>query len=461
MTDNIAMTTDQLNTVLYSTENSNNPATLRSFSWANSGESSYSFGVLQFDVGTNHGNVQGFLRDNGFTDDQIAQLSQHGGLSQQELAGLDRQLQAIPQATMDTYVNGQLQTSVNRIDSLVGSLQTSNPDAARAITNSPELQLALADYDNQFVISGIGQPAQANTMLSYLQGNQVHLPGGNLQASDPLTRTDIQNFINATRYGVDNPTSVANRETRLTNALDTLQIAHAPAQGRGTGQAQHGGTLREGDHNDSVRDLQHKLNQLNPSSATPLQEDGRYGPGTREAVESFQRAHPPLTVDGRAGPQTIQAIDQAVQQQTAPGQTPAAAAPAAPGPQINDPAHPGNALYQQARNAIYQLDAQHGRTPDQLSDNLAAAAAVQAHAAGMTRIDHIVLSDDSSQAWAVQGNLNSPFKQYTPVGTEAGMQTSLAQSTAAWNQVPAQATPDLAAQQSQQQAQGQQPPPQR
>jgi hypothetical protein len=78
MTD---MTTDQLRTMLFSTENGNNATALNTFSYAGGDKSSYSFGMLQFDVRTDHGGVQDFLRENGFSQQQIQALSQHGGLS--------------------------------------------------------------------------------------------------------------------------------------------------------------------------------------------------------------------------------------------------------------------------------------------------------------------------------------------------------------------------------------------
>lgn len=101
---------------------------------------------------------------------------------------------------------------------------------------------------------------------------------------------------------------------------------------------------------------------------------------------------------------------------------------------LDDSTHPDNAMYQQARNGVNQLDAEHGRAPNQHSDNLAGSLTVAARDAGMNRIDHVVLSDDASRAWAVQGDLRSPFKQYTSVGTEQGLNTSIAQSSATWDQ---------------------------
>ncbi|HEV7778205.1 MAG TPA: peptidoglycan-binding domain-containing protein [Luteibacter sp.] len=429
MPDNTSITTDQLRTVLYSTENGNNAANLNTFNYAGGAASTYSFGVLQFDVGSNHGDVQGFLTSNGFTQDQIAQLSQHGGLSHDQVSALNTQLQAIPQAALDTFTNDQLSTSVTRIDNLVGTLQTTNPAVATAISGSPELQLALADYDNQFTIGGIGgQTAAHNSMLSYLEGNAVTLPGGTLQLGDTIGRSDIQKFINATKYGVENSASVSGRETRLNDALTGMNLNSQAQPTRDPAHPAHAtpaAALREGARGDTVRTLQGELGQLGYTAANgrALQADGSFGPGTHAAVEAFQRDHH-LSADGIVGAKTAQAIQGAIPQQ------PAASAAVMPG--LQDRAHSGNAMYEQARDAVHRLDAQQGRTSDQHSDNLAAALAVAAHGSGMTRIDHAVLGDDGSRAWAVQGDLNSPFKQYADVGTGQAVATPVAQSSAAW-----------------------------
>jgi hypothetical protein len=49
--------------------------------------------------------------------------------------------------------------------------------------------------------------------------------------------------------------------------------------------------------------------------------------------------------------------------------------------------------------------------------------------AQMNRIDHVVLNDDASKLYAVQGDLNSPFKSFAEVDVLRGLNTPLAQST--------------------------------
>ena len=68
------MTADQLRKLLYKTETDNQPSNLNEFSYAGGGSSTYSFGLLQFDVGSDHGGVKSFLGEHGFTEDQIRSL---------------------------------------------------------------------------------------------------------------------------------------------------------------------------------------------------------------------------------------------------------------------------------------------------------------------------------------------------------------------------------------------------
>lgn len=108
--------------------------------------------------------------------------------------------------------------------------------------------------------------------------------------------------------------------------------------------------------------------------------------------------------------------------------------PAAEKPKLNDAAHPDHALFQQARGAVQQLDASHQRASDQRSDNLAAALTVAARQNGMNQVHHVVLSDDASRVYAVEGDLKSPFKRIAQVDTAQAMGTSIETSSATWEQ---------------------------
>lgn len=193
-------------------------------------------------------------------------------------------------------------------------------------------------------------------------------------------------------------------------------------------------SLQQGSHGEKVTALQTDLAKLGFTDAhgRALHPDGEFGPGTKAAVEKFQHAHH-MTVDGVAGPKTLNALR-------------IAAHP--PQPNLADATHPGNGMYRQALDAVHRLDVQQGRTPDQRSDNLAASLAVAAQSNGMSRVDHVVLSDDASRAYAVQGDLNSVFKRYTDVNVGQAVGTPLAQSSAQWQHdiqqlAPAQNTPPM------------------
>ena len=127
-------------------------------------------------------------------------------------------------------------------------------------------------------------------------------------------------------------------------------------------------------------------------------------------------------------------------------------------PRLDSAGHPDHALFEQTRDAVYRLDVQRNRTPDQRSDNLAAALVVAARSEGLREVNHVILNDDASRAFAVQGDLNSPFKQTAQVQTAQALNASVAQSSQAWQQaVQGHAQPVQAQQPAQQPAQPAQP----
>ena len=130
----------------------------------------------------------------------------------------------------------------------------------------------------------------------------------------------------------------------------------------------------------------------------------------------------------------------------APAHSPITHDAAAVGPQLNEPAHPNHALFDQVRVAVHHMDAQQSRASDQHSENLAGAITVEMTKKGMTGVQSLHLNEDGSKVYAVQGDLNSPFKQMAEVNTVQAINTPIAQSTDAMNQMK-----------QQQAAQGQQP----
>lgn len=119
---------------------------------------------------------------------------------------------------------------------------------------------------------------------------------------------------------------------------------------------QTGTTLKEGDINPQVSQLQERLRTMGYPDGTngkPLGVDGQFGPETRRAVETFQRVNG-LAVDGIAGPKTMAMIVEATSQQKPQPVQPAAPSattppanaqptPAQPAPAPATPAQPAPA----------------------------------------------------------------------------------------------------------------------
>jgi hypothetical protein len=103
-----------------------------------------------------------------------------------------------------------------------------------------------------------------------------------------------------------------------------------------------------------------------------------------------------------------------------------------PGVALDHTAHPDHPMFKQAREAVHALDRAHSRAPDGVSENVAGSLVVKARQDGLERIDAAVLNHDS------------PLKRVAEMPTEQAASTSVAESSAQWQQ---------AAQQAQQQAQ--------
>ncbi|SFS16818.1 hypothetical protein SAMN05216570_3389 [Dyella sp. OK004] len=121
---------------------------------------------------------------------------------------------------------------------------------------------------------------------------------------------------------------------------------------------------------------------------------------------------------------------------------------------LNHPTHPGHAMFQQGLHGVQRLNAKHGVAPSERDANFAGALASAAAEQGLTRIDHVVLSDDASRAFAVQGRLHGGIagldQKYVYVETVTALHTPLAQSSAQWELVMQQNQADLTYSQTEQ-----------
>jgi hypothetical protein len=213
---------NDLETVLLHTELGGRTDLTTKFSWAGPGASTYSFGLLQFDVGNNPA-THPFLTSIGFAADQIKQLSQKGGLSAQQVAALDALLEKPQsQAALKLFTQHQLQAYITYLERALDAVELRAPATASLIFTTRELQLRLLDYINQF------GPMESNGhMVRWLSGETVNMPGGELHLTAALTGADIVTFILHTQYAVSYANAAKSREERLNTALGVIRAASA------------------------------------------------------------------------------------------------------------------------------------------------------------------------------------------------------------------------------------------
>lgn len=213
-------------------------------------------------------------------------------------------------------------------------------------------------------------------------------------------------------------------EEQLAEALKTPHHQTPSNASRPHSPASHGDihVHRQGDKGEAVGRLQSDLASLGVTArdGSPIRADQDFGSRTKEAVEAFQQSHG-LHVDGVAGKETLAAIEAAKTHAQAEAQQKA--------PSLLDTHHPAHGMYEQAYQCVARLDAEQGRQPGSHTQAFAGSLTAAATAAGFNRVDHVVLNDDASRGWAVQGDLNSPFKQYTEVNVMQSIQTPIAQSS--------------------------------
>lgn len=204
------------------------------------------------------------------------------------------------------------------------------------------------------------------------------------------------------------------------HALEAFQRDHRlTVDGKAGPQTE--AALRQALATQGVKSVQSELNALGYTDAQshPLAVDGTFGANTRHAVEAFQRDHQ-LTVDGRVGPQTQGALDEALKAREAAERTQSVLP-------FSDPRSPDHALYEQALAGVQKIDADMGRSSDQLSRNLASCLAADAKAQGLTRIDSVAISEDGARTFAVQND--SGVRRYATVTTAEAVRVSMEQSS--------------------------------
>lgn len=261
--------------------------------------------------------------------------------------------------------------------------------------------------------------AQVKTIYATALAEGHDLHGKKVRDMNPDERNALLDGIARAEYwkaGTTNQTPpLTDAQLKATLAEQPKAASHAPA-----GHA-HGGALREKDHGPAVGALQTDLAALGITArdGSAIHPDKRFGPQTKEAVEAFQTAHG-LKPDGVAGPATMAAIGEAKSHLQASAQAV---------PTLLDARHPANGMYEQAHTCVARIDQEQGRAPGPHTQNFAGSLTSAATAAGFNRIDHVALSDDANRGYAIQGELNSPFKKSVEVDVMQAVQTPLAQSS--------------------------------
>jgi hypothetical protein len=222
---NLIITPQQIYDLLFMTECSDKPYYLDHFSYAG-GNSSYSFGVMQFDVRANPA-VAPFLLGNGFSQQEVDKLKRKDKklIDPKEKEVLDKKLQAIPQDKMDEFVCKQILALMGEVNYLIRKVRSVNPEAGFAVINSEEMQLRIVDFCNQHGNRPI------NALQDYLEdggcyrlgvGGLNNLPGTHFFPSGdidiPWFVENLQRFVKTKVY-LDHP-----RAQRLNDALKQLGV---------------------------------------------------------------------------------------------------------------------------------------------------------------------------------------------------------------------------------------------
>jgi hypothetical protein len=121
--------------------------------------------------------------------------------------------------------------------------------------------------------------------------------------------------------------------------------------------------------------------------------------------------------------------------------------------------HPDHALYQQIREHVTALDAKHGRNFDETSERMAASLLVLAKGDGLDRVDHVLLSNATSEkdaahyVFVVQGDPGNPAHQRAAMPTVQAAQTPVEDSMQQFHVVSQEQQQRVQAQQLDQQLQ--------
>lgn len=170
--------------------------------------------------------------------------------------------------------------------------------------------------------------------------------------------------------------------------------------------------LRKGSGGAKVEELQATLTVLGyvDQDGREIRIDGDFASRTEYAVRTFQRAHS-LPVDGVVGPDTRRELAGALKS-----------------PLLSENVHPKNSLFREAHVRLAQHSPALFRNGGEL-DRGAGALACAASKAGLTHIDHVMISTRGDRLIAVQGNLEDPSRHVVSIDKGSALAQTVEQST--------------------------------
>lgn len=277
---------------------------------------------------------------------------------------------------------------------------TKRPDIHGYVTGQPGVSLHDAQEAAAAEWASVADPDTGRSKYGGIGNNRASISAEQVAGALNGMRQDYQEAIRQGKSPAEAWREVAPHEVSLPQREAT----------RGT---RADGLLRYGEHGLAVQLLQESLTKLDYRDAEgrALNADGKFGARTEEALRSFQRDHG-LREDGIAGLNTLQALKRAEHT-----------------PQLTDVCHRDHAMFLQAQSGVHKLDAHHKRTPDILSDQLAAALVVEAKREGLTRIDEVILGIGNETVIAKQSERFAVFDKYAHVNAVAGLNQPIANSS--------------------------------